>query len=158
MSGFVPFARTPRSICASLAVLEFSHHGVMVRKQMLEVFMTRVRLTADVAPELRRRVKVAAASADRSISEWIEGAVRRELEVQEREHRHSGGREVGDEDVGEMTDHDRAWLSSDVSHLGKFEPYGWQEGELEEGRPLRYEPGVGIVVEGGKERRSRRRE
>lgn len=119
--------------------------------------MTRVRLTADVAPELRRRVKVAAASTDRSVSEWIEGAVRRELELQEREHGHSGGRKVR-EDAGELTADDRVWLESDVSHLGEFDSYEWQEGELEEGKPLRYEPGVGIVVEGGKEQKSRPRE
>ena len=118
--------------------------------------MTRVRLTADVAPELRRRVKVAAASVDRSVSEWIEGAVRRELEAQEREHGRSDGREVGGD--AEMTAEDRAWLEGDVSRLGEFEPYGWQEGELEEGKPLRHEPSVGIVVEGGKEQPLRRSE
>lgn len=47
--------------------------------------MVRVRLTADVDEELRRQVKIAAVTADRSVSEWIEAAVRRELERQERE-------------------------------------------------------------------------
>lgn len=47
--------------------------------------MARVRIVADVDPELRRRVKVAAASGDRSVSEWIEEAVRRELEREEAE-------------------------------------------------------------------------
>jgi hypothetical protein len=42
--------------------------------------MARVRLTADVDPELRRRVKIAAASVDKSISEWIEDVLRHELE------------------------------------------------------------------------------
>ena len=45
--------------------------------------MSRVRLSADVDAELRRRVRVAAASSDRSVSEWIEAAVRRELEREE---------------------------------------------------------------------------
>lgn len=45
--------------------------------------MARVRIAADVDADLRRRVKVAAANTDRSISEWIEGAVRRELENSE---------------------------------------------------------------------------
>lgn len=43
----------------------------------------RVRIAADVDAGLRRRVKVAAASTDRSVSEWIEGAVRNELERSE---------------------------------------------------------------------------
>lgn len=47
--------------------------------------MARVRLTADVDPDLRRRVKVAAASSERSVSEWVEEAVRRELEREETE-------------------------------------------------------------------------
>ena len=47
--------------------------------------MARVRLSADVDPELRRRVRIAAASTDRSVSDWIEGAVRRELEREESE-------------------------------------------------------------------------
>lgn len=41
--------------------------------------MVRARIVADVDPDLRRAVKVAAASTDRSVSEWIEVAVRREL-------------------------------------------------------------------------------
>lgn len=47
--------------------------------------MARVRLTADVEPELRRRVKIAAVNRDSSVSEWIEEAVRRELEREEAE-------------------------------------------------------------------------
>ena len=42
--------------------------------------MTRVRLTADVEPELRRQVKIAAASSDKSVSEWIEDVLRDELQ------------------------------------------------------------------------------
>lgn len=47
--------------------------------------MARVRIVADVDPELRRRVKVAAASGDRTISEWVEEALRRELEREDSE-------------------------------------------------------------------------
>lgn len=92
--------------------------------------MTRVRLSVDVEPELRRRVKVAAASTDRSLKEWIEDVIRRELE---------------------RTDEDKAWLESDLSRLGEVEPYEWQEGELDDERPVRYEPGRGVIVEGGKQ-------
>ncbi|MEX2535439.1 MAG: hypothetical protein WD273_07520 [Trueperaceae bacterium] len=42
-----------------------------------------------------------------------------------------------------------AWLDSDLSRLGEFEPYDWEEGEAEEGEPVRYEPGVGIVAGNG---------
>jgi hypothetical protein len=42
--------------------------------------MARVKLTLEVEPELRRRVKIAAASRDQSIREWIVGAIQHELE------------------------------------------------------------------------------
>jgi hypothetical protein len=42
--------------------------------------MARVRLTADVEAETRRRVKIAAIRSDVSVSEWIERAVLHELE------------------------------------------------------------------------------
>lgn len=65
--------------------------------------MARVRLMADVDPELRRRVKVAAASSDRTVSEWIEEAVRRELEHgEEREYYPAeGNKPAGLEDAPE---------------------------------------------------------
>lgn len=47
--------------------------------------MERVRLSADVEPELRRRVRVAAAASDRKLSDWISDAVKRELEREEAE-------------------------------------------------------------------------
>ena len=47
--------------------------------------MSRVRLTADVEPELRRRVKIAAVREDRSVSEWVANAIRRELARGEQE-------------------------------------------------------------------------
>lgn len=42
---------------------------------------------------------------------------------------------------------DLAWLNSDLSSLGAYEPYEWAEGELEEGKPVRYVPGKGLVIE-----------
>lgn len=45
--------------------------------------VARVRLMADVDADLRRQVKVAAVSSDRSVSEFVEEAVKRELERQE---------------------------------------------------------------------------
>ncbi len=48
--------------------------------------MERVRLSADVDPELRRRVRVAAAASDRKVSDWIAEAVKRELDREELEN------------------------------------------------------------------------
>lgn len=45
--------------------------------------MARVKLTLEVEPELRRRVKIAAASRDQSIREWILGAIRHELSLED---------------------------------------------------------------------------
>lgn len=41
---------------------------------------------------------------------------------------------------------DIAWLASDLSRLGEFEPYEWAEGEFEDEMPVRYEPGRGLRV------------
>lgn len=97
--------------------------------------MARVRLSVDIEPEVRRRVRIAAASRDLSVKEWVEEVLEWALR----------------EEVGGMTPEDRAWMKGDLSRLGEMEPYEWQEGETEEERPLRYEPGAGITVEGGKE-------
>ena len=43
-------------------------------------------------------------------------------------------------------DHDAQWLQSDLSHLGSYEPYDWQPGELNEGQPVKYFPGKGVVI------------
>lgn len=91
--------------------------------------MTRVRLSVDVDPELRRRVRMAAASKDQSVKEWLEDVLKRELK---------------------RTEEDTAWMESDLSRLGEFEPYEWTEGELEDETPVRYEPGRGLRIEGGK--------
>ena len=87
--------------------------------------MTRVRLSVDVDPELRRRVRIAAASKDQSVKEWLEDVLKRELK---------------------RTDEDIAWMENDLSRLGEFEPYEWAEGELEDEMPVRYEPGRGLRV------------
>jgi predicted transcriptional regulator len=89
----------------------------------------RVRLSVDVDPELRRRVRIAAASKDQSVKEWLEDVLERELK---------------------RTDEDYAWMESDLSRLGEYEIYEWAEGELENEAPMRYEPGRGLRVEGGK--------
>lgn len=94
--------------------------------------MARVRLSVDIEPELRRRVRMVAASKDLPVREWIEDVLKRELEREFRERE------------------DRVWMEGDLSRLGEIEPYAWEEGELEEGAPVRYVPGVGAMVEGGK--------
>ena len=86
--------------------------------------MARVRLSVDVEPESRRRVRIAAARRDVTVKDWVEEMLYRALELEE----------------------DRAWLESDLSRLGEVEPYEWEEGELEQGKPVRYEPGVGVFV------------
>ena len=87
--------------------------------------MTRVRLSVDVDSGLRRRVRMAAASKDQSVKEWLEDVLERELK---------------------RTDEDIAWMEGDLSRLGEFEPYEWAEGELEDETPVRYEPGRGLRV------------
>ncbi len=110
--------------------------------------MTRVRLSVDIDSELRRRVKMVAAAREQSVKEWVEGAMREALI---REAQQAKLYTPDESDNGE----DRTWLDNDLSRLGEFEPYEWEEGELEEGEPVSYAPGVGVFVEGGK-RRDRR--
>jgi predicted transcriptional regulator len=80
----------------------------------------RVRLSVDVEPELKRRLKVAAASRNVTVKTLIEQALDLAL----------------DAESPEDATPDRAWLESDLSRLGEYEPYDWQEGELDEGEPL----------------------
>lgn len=47
--------------------------------------MEKVKLSVEVEPRLRRRVKIAAASKDQSIREWLVGAIEHELENGDRE-------------------------------------------------------------------------
>lgn len=60
---------------------------------------------------------------------------------------YEGALTVEEEEQELLQREDRAWMEGDLSRLGEFEPYEWEEGELEQGRPVRYEPGVGIVIE-----------
>lgn len=87
--------------------------------------MARVRLSVDVDPELRRRVRVAAATRDQTVKEWLEDVLKRELA---------------------RADEDIAWMEGDLSRLGEVEPYEWSEGELEDEAPVKYEPGRGLRV------------
>ncbi|WP_334881441.1 DUF2281 domain-containing protein [Nostoc sp.] len=38
------------------------------------------------------------------------------------------------------------WLETDLSNLGSYEPYDWQPGELDKGLPVKYVPGMGVVI------------
>ena len=44
---------------------------------------TRVRLTADVDPDVKKRVRIAAIESDTSVSEWVERALREKLRQSE---------------------------------------------------------------------------
>ncbi len=44
--------------------------------------MARVKLTLEVEPELRRRIKLSAAARDESLREWVHRAILRELEAE----------------------------------------------------------------------------
>jgi hypothetical protein len=46
------------------------------------------------------------------------------------------------------TAEDIAWLDADLAPDLADDRYDWQEGELEVGVPVKFIPGVGIVVEG----------
>jgi len=41
---------------------------------------------------------------------------------------------------------DAGWLEIDLSNLGSYEPYDWQPGELDKGLPIKYLPGMGVVI------------
>ncbi|OUL17650.1 hypothetical protein BV372_34800 [Nostoc sp. T09] len=41
---------------------------------------------------------------------------------------------------------DVGWLQTDLSNLGSYEPYDWQPGELGKGLPVKYVPGMGVVI------------
>jgi hypothetical protein len=45
------------------------------------------------------------------------------------------------------TPEDQAWLNTDLSNLGSHAPYDWAEGELEQGKPIKYIPGKGFVID-----------
>lgn len=61
------------------------------------------------------------------------------------------GRRAGNAETDpELEAQDRAWLDSDLSGLGDLEPYDWGPGGPPEGKPVRYVPGEGFVIEGGR--------
>jgi hypothetical protein len=41
---------------------------------------------------------------------------------------------------------DIAWLETDLSDLGEYEPYEWEAGELEQGLPVEIDPEKGVVT------------
>lgn len=41
---------------------------------------------------------------------------------------------------------DAGWLETDLSNLSSYEPYDWQPGELDKGLPIKYVPGMGVVI------------
>jgi hypothetical protein len=41
---------------------------------------------------------------------------------------------------------DLAWLETDLSNLGEYEPYEWEAGELEQGLPVEIDPEKGVVI------------
>lgn len=41
---------------------------------------------------------------------------------------------------------DAGWLETDLSNLGRYEAYDWQPGELDKGLPIKYVPGMGVVI------------
>jgi len=69
--------------------------------------MARVRLTADVDPDVRRRVRIAAIERDTSVSDWVEQAVIRELEREQRL--------AGEHDVAETGSDDRRYIAPGIS-------------------------------------------
>jgi excisionase family DNA binding protein len=46
----------------------------------------------------------------------------------------------------------KVWLEAELDRLNDYEPYEWEPGELEEGEPVRYIPGKGLVVEESRRR------
>ena len=41
---------------------------------------------------------------------------------------------------------DIAWLETDLSNLGEYEPYEWQTGELETGLAIEIDPEKGVLI------------
>lgn len=50
--------------------------------------------------------------------------------------------------LSEAIAEDKNWLEAD---LGQLPPYEWGLEGPPKGKPLRYQPGVGLLVEGGKD-------
>lgn len=50
------------------------------------------------------------------------------------------------EDEHGMTAEDRAWLDADLSDLSSYGPFDWGEAGPPRGKPVKYVPGVGLVI------------
>lgn len=60
--------------------------------------MRKVKLTLEVEPELRRRIKMSATARDESLRQWVHRAILRELEAEEEEQEYypsQGGKPRG---------------------------------------------------------------
>jgi hypothetical protein len=45
------------------------------------------------------------------------------------------------------TPEDTAWLEANLTPTFLDDEYNWQEGELEVGQPVKFIPGIGIIIE-----------
>jgi hypothetical protein len=55
-------------------------------------------------------------------------------------------------EIETLDQEDKSWLEADLSHLSELELYDWGDADPQAiGKPIRYEQGVGFVIEGGKE-------
>ncbi|MHC5824281.1 MAG: hypothetical protein ACYT04_52705 [Nostoc sp.] len=61
-----------------------------------------------------------------------------------KENRQESQLSIVSEELDEESD--AGWLETDLSNLGSYEPYDWQPGELEKGLPVKYLPGMGVVI------------
>jgi hypothetical protein len=43
-------------------------------------------------------------------------------------------------------EHDNAWMATDLSNLGEYEPYEWESGELDQGLPIKIDSNQGVVI------------
>jgi hypothetical protein len=41
---------------------------------------------------------------------------------------------------------DTAWMATDLSSLGEYEPYEWESGELDEGLPIKIDSNQRVVI------------
>ncbi|MEH2007827.1 DUF2281 domain-containing protein [Nostoc sp.] len=110
----------------------------------------------DTDYELHSSVKIVAASMD-SLKEKIleklehlpENAQQEVLDFVKflkwgKENRQESRLSLVSEELEEESD--IGWLESDLSNLGSYEPYDWQPGELDQGLPVKYVLGMGVVI------------
>jgi predicted transcriptional regulator len=97
-----------------------------------EVAKAVVPVTWRLDPELFARIQAAAASRGVSVQAFASEALERAVEGTTAEA---------------PTAEDLAWLEADLSRLGEFEAYDWGPNGVPEGRPVRYVPGKGLIIE-----------